>query len=220
MQKSSDPVTAVVIAPTQPEHAPQLEDIQCRVYGIPQAEIRDTYWLHHDTFVHHTQIFPEGQFVALNGDAVLGHTTSMRIKFDPAHPFIEPWRVTISDGWLHRHHPEGEWMYGVESCVLPEYWGQGIGSKLMDARFEVARRLNLRGIVAGSGMISYFQHYLTHAPEAYVEAVKRGEIFDINLTKQIKKGFVPGPVIPNYLTDEFTRGWGVVIVWENPHYRP
>lgn len=110
-------------------------------------------------------------------------------------------------------------MYGVESCVHPDYRGRGVGSKLMDARFDVLKQLNLRGMVAGSAIIDY--HTAKHlTPVQYVREVVAGVRFDTNLSKQLHKGFRVHNVIPNYITDEETLGYGVAIVWYNPDYRP
>jgi ribosomal protein S18 acetylase RimI-like enzyme len=111
-------------------------------------------------------------------------------------------------------------MYGVESCVNPAYRGSGIGGKLMEARFNVARQLNLRGMVAGSAIIDYYQVAQQVSPEDYVRGVAEGRFFDTNLSKQIRKGFRPAALIPNYVDDPGTLGWGVVIVWDNPDYNP
>jgi len=111
-------------------------------------------------------------------------------------------------------------MYGVETCVHPDYRGQGVGGRLMEARYDVARRLNLRGMVAGSAIIDYGK-VADHVPvEQYVADVIAGRRFDTNLSKQLRKGFVVHNVIPNYLEDDPTSaGWGVTIVWNNPDYR-
>ncbi len=111
-------------------------------------------------------------------------------------------------------------MYGVESCVHPDYRSQGVGSKLMDARYDIAKALNLRGMVAGSAIVSYYQ-VADHVPvEEYVQGVIEGKYFDMNLSKQLKKGFRPGALIPNYVTDVEALQWGVVIIWDNPDYDP
>lgn len=109
-------------------------------------------------------------------------------------------------------------MYGVESCVHPEYRGRGVGSKLMDARFEVLRNLNLRGMIAGSMIMDY--HKVAHliTPEQYVREVIAGLRFDTNLTKQIHKGFRVQNLIPNYIHDDRTLDWAAAILWENPDY--
>jgi ribosomal protein S18 acetylase RimI-like enzyme len=111
-------------------------------------------------------------------------------------------------------------MYGVESCVHPDYRGYGIGSKLMDARFDVLRRLNLRGMIAGSLIIDYGKVADEIAPDEYVRQVAAGTRFDTNLSKQLHKGFRVHNLIPNYEPNPNTRNWAVAILWENPDYAP
>jgi ribosomal protein S18 acetylase RimI-like enzyme len=111
-------------------------------------------------------------------------------------------------------------MYGVESCVHPAYQGRGVGSKLMDARFNVLKKLNLRGMVAGSAIIDYPAVANSMSVEQYVQDVIDGKLFDTNLTKQLHKGFKVAGLLPGYLSVEETGGWGVEIVWENPGYQP
>src|SRR5690606_26414169 len=151
---------------------------------------------------------------------IIGHTASMLIHYDPSRPFLEPWPVTTGNGYLTTHQPDGEWMYGVESAVLPEYQGHGVGSRLYAARFDLARRLNLRGMVAGSTIMDYHRYADQMTPEQYVEAVAAGFLYDNNLTKQLRKGFRVINIIPNYVTDTLSCGYGAAIVWDNPDYDP
>jgi GNAT superfamily N-acetyltransferase len=195
-----------------------MQDLMHRVYKTTREQPDGTFLA--AQFCRHMELFPEGQFVALEAGQVVGLTASMRIAFDPEKPFIEGWYETISDGWLTRHDPDAEWMYGVESCVDPDYQGSGIGGTLMEARFDVAKALNLRGMVAGSAVISYHKLADSVAPDAYVRGVVEGRYFDNNLSKQLRKGFRAVALIPNYLPDPDTRGWGVVIVWDNPDFDP
>lgn len=111
-------------------------------------------------------------------------------------------------------------MYGVESCVHPDYRGHGVGSKLMDARFALLKRLNLRGMVAGSMIMDY--HKVAHlmTAEQYVREVESGQRFDTNLSKQLHKGFRAVHLIPDYEYDPRSLNWGVAIVWTNPDYIP
>ncbi|NDJ60203.1 MAG: GNAT family N-acetyltransferase [Chloroflexi bacterium] len=110
-------------------------------------------------------------------------------------------------------------MYGVESFVHPRYQGCGIGSTLMDARFDLARRLNLRGMVAGSMIMDYHTVADTMSAAQYVREVVAGQRFDTNLSKQLRKGFRVRNLIPNYAYDPRTLNWAVAIVWHNPAYR-
>lgn len=207
----------ITIIRSQPGYAEQMQVLSETVYGYAASDANQIFTAHQ--FRHHMTVFPEGQFTALDGDQIIGITASMRIDFDPTHPFIEPWWVTVNKGWLN-HKPDGEWMYGVESAVHPNYQGRGIGGSLMAARFETARRLNLRGMVAGSALVSYARLADSVSPEEYVRGVVEGHYFDNNLTKQLRKGFKAGALIPNYVLDEGARGWGAVILWENTHYDP
>ena len=90
----------------------------------------------------------------------------------------------------------------------------------MDARFNVLRQLNLRGMVAGSAIIDYPKVADSISVEQYVQDVIAGKRFDTNLTKQLHKGFQVAHLLPGYLSVEETGGWGVEIVWENTSYEP
>ena len=51
----------------------------------------------------------------------------------------------IGDLRISAHEPAGDWLYGVELAVHPDYQGHGIGTALYQARFDLVRSLNLRG---------------------------------------------------------------------------
>jgi GNAT superfamily N-acetyltransferase len=220
MDKEPGSKSVIRILPTTAAYAEEMEALHCLTYDIEPGECDDC--LTAAKFRQHVRVFPEGQFVALDTatNRIVGLTVSMRIDFDPNRPFVEPWMNTIGDGWLTTNVPDGEWMYGVETGVPPQYQGQGVGGKLMEARYEVARRLNLRGMVAGSAIISYGKVADSVPVDEYVADVVAGRRFDTNLSKQLKKGFKVHNIIPNYLEDddEFSGGYGVTIVWENEAY--
>jgi GNAT superfamily N-acetyltransferase len=173
-------------------------------------------------FRYHQHVFPEGQYAAVERETgrVVGFTVSMRTNHDPRHPHLERWWQSIGSGWLTTHNPRGEWMYGVETAVLEAYRSRGVGSRLMDSRFQVLRRMNLRGMVAGSLIMDYGKVADHLSVKDYVQDVIAGRRFDTNLTKQLHKGFQVRGFIPNYVLDETSRQWGVLIVWDNPDYRP
>lgn len=209
----------IMVLPSAAEYADEMEDLQLLIYNATADNRGDC--LTAAMFRCHLRVFPEGQFIAQDTDTgrIVGITASMRMNFDPDKPMAEPWMVTIGGGWLTTHAPDGEWMYGVETCVHPDYQGQGVGSKLMEARYAVARRLNLRGMVAGSAIIDYGKVAASVPVEQYVADVVAGRRFDANLSKQLHKGFRVHNIIPNYLEgDPRSAGWGVTIVWENPDF--
>ncbi len=108
----------------------------------------------------------------------------------------------------------------MDSVVLSEYRGYGVGGKLIEARYDLVRALNLRGMVAGSLISDYHKVARTIPVEQYVEDVVAGKRFDSNLSKQLKKGFTVHGLIPNYSIDQRSCGWAAEIVWENPDFQP
>jgi GNAT superfamily N-acetyltransferase len=171
-------------------------------------------------FLHHLRLFPEGQFVAVDTrtNQVVGEAVSMLTTFDPAHPHLEGWWASIGEGWLTPHKPQGDWLYGVESVVHPDYRGQGLGGRMMSRRQELVKRRNLRGILAGSMPRDFHLTPEDMSIDAYIQAVVEGKMFDTNLSKHLRMGFRPLHPIPDYVIDLESRRYGVLIVWDNPDY--
>jgi GNAT superfamily N-acetyltransferase len=211
----------ILILPTDTVYLDQLEAVQRTVYALRENELGWRDVLNAEKLANHLRVFPEGQFMAYDPDhdRVVGGCTSMRLHYDPAQPFTESWMSTTGDGTLRTHQPDGDWLYGVDNVVLPEYRGRGVGGRLMAARYRLAKRLNLRGMLAGSMPIDYAGSGLSF--EQYVAEVVAGARWDTNLSKQIRKGMTILNVIPNYLLHApETDNYGVAIRWDNPDYRP
>ena len=223
MRTQEEPASpnAIQIIPSAVHYAEQMETLMATVYELnPHDDDECTFNASH--FRQHLAIFPEGQFIAIDtaADKVVGLTASMRINFTPHEPILTSWWELIGHGWLTTHVPHGEWLYGVESAVHPDYQGKRIGKQLTNARLETMRRLNLRGMIAGSAIVSYHKVADSVPVEEYVADVIAGRRFDNNLSKQIKMGFKPMHIIPNYLDDEDCAGYGVEMMIENPAYVP
>lgn len=207
--------THVRVTPINKHHARELEKLQHLCYPM----LTDDEIFSAEKYLHHVQIFPEGQVVALVDQIPVGSASGFRTTpdfFENDHTFQE----AIADGWLSHHQPHGEWLYGVDIMVHPDYRGQGIGSRLYKARWEVVRRLNLRGMVAG-GMMPGYQHYKKYmSPEQFVHAVSIGKVYCPTLSMQLKNGFKIQRVLYNHITDPRANDCAALIVRENPEYRP
>ncbi|MBK6641866.1 MAG: GNAT family N-acetyltransferase [Bacteroidetes bacterium] len=107
-------------------HAEQLEQLQRKVFPA----LADDELLHAEQYRKHLEIFPVGQFVALNGELVVGATTTMRYHFNKRQPEQHTFKQVMGEGWLTTHEPDGKWLYGVDVSVHPDYRKKGIAKSL------------------------------------------------------------------------------------------
>lgn len=199
----------IVIASTAPEHAGELERLQDIVF--PTLAIEERFRAPH--YRKHLEIFPEGQFVALDDERVVGATTTLRLHFDFEH-IEHTFADIIQGGWLTSHDPTGDWLYGADIGVHPDYRGRGIARALYAARQELVRRLGLKGQVTVGMMRGYGAVRDRMTAEEYYRALQEGRIVDPTLSAQMHIGFEPRALLPNYLNDPVCDKYGVLIVLE------
>lgn len=196
----------LIVQHMQPQHADALEALQKVVFPtLGQDEL--ILAVH---YLRHLQVFPQGQFVITDGDKVIGMTTTMRSNFDFNH-YHHTFKETIAGGWLTNHHPHGEWLYGLDVGVHPHYRGKGLSRYLYRARHSVARQLGLKGQVTVGMMNGYGAASHQISGESYYNELISGKRTDPTLTPQMKIGFVPIALIPDYLNDPACGNYGVLI---------
>jgi GNAT superfamily N-acetyltransferase len=170
----------------------------------------------------HMRIFPQGQVVA--EDTTTGEIVGMAaslIVFWEDYDLTTSWRDFTAHGMFTNHDPAmGRTLYGAEVMVMPGRQGEGIGSKLYDARKRIARKFGLLRIRAGARLRGYSQYADSMTPEQYVERVKDGSIWDPTLSFQLRRGFHVLAVVRGYLReDPESLGYAAVIEWLNPDAR-
>lgn len=203
------------IVTIEPSHAKALEQLQRDAFPtLGEIEL-----MREEHFLSHCRVFPEGNFVALAPSGqVVGLGAGFLTKFDfddPGHTF----REIIADGYFTNHDPEGDYYYGGDISVHPDWRRRGIGGLLYDARKGFVRELGLKGIVAGGLIPDYAQHKHHLSPHDYVDRVVKGELYDGTLSFQLKRGFRVQGLIENYIEDSASDNWSTLIVWDNPDYR-
>lgn len=200
---------SITIANTRPEHIPQLIAHQQRCFPTMNADD----WMDAAMFASQLAIFPEGQHVALDGDLVVAQSSTFRIG--PACLAQHTYRGITANNHFTNHDPAGEWLYGADMSVHPDYRGRGIASSLYSLRKELVRSLGMRGIAAGGGLPGFQHHAATMSVDAYIAAVVAGSLFDPTLSVQLKNGFTVRDVLRGYvdggalLSDDAT-----LLVWE------
>lgn len=162
--------------------------------------------------------FPEGQFVAVYDNAVVGYCASSRVD-EAVVMAPHDWEQISGNGFGSRHDPTGDWLYGFEMCVDPDRRGLRIGKRLYEARRTLAERLELRGIAFGGRLPGYRRARDRVANQAeYVEMVKAGALRDPVIGFQLANGFEPLGVLPRYLPeDKQSGGAAALMVWRNPY---
>src|SRR5262245_18221529 len=197
----------LTIMHTRPAHAPALEELQRICF--PTLADEERFKAAH--YRRHIELFSDGQFVALDGDRVVGATTTLRLNFDFDH-IDHTFADVIQGGWLTSHEPDGEWLYGADVGVDPSYRGRGLGKALYAARHEAVWRLGLRGQVI-AGMISGYGDVKNRmTAQHYVDGVVAGRINDPTLSMQLTLGFVPRGLVANYVNDPVCDNYCVLLV--------
>lgn len=162
--------------------------------------------------------FPEGQFVVEYEDQVVGFCISFMITEELAFK-DHTWKEITGSGFASRHDPKGDYLYGMEVCVDPDYQGRKVGERLYNERKNLCQNLGLKGIVfAGRmpGLKKRSKKYPT--PELYLEDVKTKKIKDPTISFQISNDFEPIKVLHDYLpSDAESMGHAALMKWSNPH---
>ena len=195
------------------ELAPQCAALELAAF--PHADPDDL--LSEEDIRAYAHTFPEGFFVVLDGDRVVGQGAGIFLDFDFDHPQHSIVEIT-GEHQCGNHDPEGDWYYGTDIVVHPDYRRRGIGRELYRLRKDLVRRYRKRGIVAGGHMPGFADHKHEMSAEEYVAKVAAGELYDSTLTFQMENGFEIRGVLADYLRDEATDNFSALIVWENPDH--
>lgn len=166
----------------------------------------------------HLQVFPEGQFVAVEPDSqvVVGMAASLIVLWND-YDMKASWRDFTDHGMFTNHDPaQGRTLYGAEVMVRPSMQGKGVGKLLYEARQQLVERLGLLRIRAGARLRGYHRYADQMSAEEYVIKVIKGELGDPTLSFQLKCGFHVIAVVSNYLRhDPESLGDAAVIEWIN-----
>ncbi len=191
----------IVVRNTRPEDFEQIIEMTREVYhDSPTWKI--------EQLASHREVFPEGQFVAVEKEAerVVGMAASLIVVWDD-YEMRASWRDFTDHGTFRNHNPEGRTLYGAEVMVRPSVQGRGAGKQIYKARRSLVRQLGLLRIRAGARLCGYHRYADSLTAEQYVLRVMAGDLSDSTLCFQLKQGFVPLAVAPDYLHHDPERAW-------------
>lgn len=211
-EKAADARPKLIIRNAETADIPGIRALNEKVYAslgehasYTEAQIR--------AHLHH---FLQGQFVALYKGAIVGHCATFRIDDAALRP--HDWATITGRGYASRHDPDGDWLYGMDVNVDPDFRGLRIGQRLYGERRKLCEHLRLKGIVFGGRLPGLGRRWKqVGSAERYIDLVRDGKIRDLVMSFQLRNGFEAIGVLPGYLPfDHESRGFGAHMIWRNP----
>lgn len=212
--RGSNTLDFAVVA-TELRHAEGIYDVVRLANGYPTD--RYCHCINAQSVAEQLERFPQGQFVAVTyedgREKVIGMGTTMLTRRSPSEPPL-PWYRMIGSFGLRNHDPEGDWLYGVELAVHPDYQRKGVGSALYQARLALIDELGLKGWYAGGMLMGYYDHREELTPVEYAHLVIKGDVHDPTVSMQLKNGLKPRGVIEEYYPEWKAGHAAVLLVYE------
>lgn len=198
----------ILIRKMEKRDADQLAHLQKVVFPdlIPEERMKAIH------FSSHTDLFPEGQWVAEIDGKIVGSTSSIRYHFNPSSPEMHRFADLFDGGFMRTHQPEGNWLYGMDMAVFPEFRGLGIARRLYRARQKVVNTLGLEGQVTVGMLNGFAAHAKEYSLAEYYLALKNGDLKDPTVSVQQKIGFNMVTLMTDYLSDPTCGNAGVLLV--------
>ncbi|MGB3210345.1 MAG: GNAT family N-acetyltransferase [Desulforhopalus sp.] len=165
------------------------------------------------------KMFPEGQICIEDNGKAVAMALSLIIDFSLIGDH-HSYEQIVRGGTFRSHDPEGDYLYGIDVAVDPDYQGMRLGRRLYDGRRELAENLNLKGILLGGRISGYHKYSHEMTPQQYILKVKNRELFDTVLTFQLSNDFHVRNLLDDYWPgDHQSRGNAVLLEWINIYYQ-
>lgn len=190
----------------------ELIDIQSECFPPP---FPSDLWWNKEQLTNHVTLFPEGALCIEIDGKIVSSLTGLCVNFDPAHP-NHTWAEATDNGYINNHDPKGNTLYIVDISVRPSYRSLGLGKIMMQSMYQIVIELGLDRLLGGGRMPGYQKHANEMTATEYVDAVLAGKIHDPVISFLLRAGRMPIAVVDNYLDDEESLNYGVLMEWKNP----
>lgn len=209
--KNSQPVLATVRTYKEEDFAGLIE-VQRESFPPPFPP--DLLW-NEQQLRNHIALYPQGALcVEIDGE-IAGSITGMLTTFDPDHP-EHRWDEVTDEGSIRTHNPDGDSLYVVDIGIKPKFRKLKLGRLLMEAMYERVVADGLERLIGGGRMPGYHHHAEKLTAEEYSEKVLSGELRDPVISFLLSCGRMPVAVVPDYLDDEESRNYALLMEWKNP----
>ena len=202
--------TGVKVRNTLKNDIPKIIDLQKQSY--PYLAKYGNIWKTEE-LESHLEIFPEGQFIAVEPDGtIVGSASTLIVSLDPEYN-EHTWIDITANGMFTNHSYDGDSLYGADISSHPKYRHEGIGSMLYNARKELAIKVNVRRMIAGGRLFNYCEYADKMSALEYAEKVIKRELRDPVLSFELDNGFNFIKILPDYLDDVRSLNYASFIEW-------
>nr|MDP5197486.1 GNAT family N-acetyltransferase [Neobacillus sp. 179.-C4.2 HS] len=190
------------------------ELIQIQSECFPPPFPSDLWW-NKEQLSNHVMRFPEGA-ICIEVDGILaGSLTGLCVNFDYNH-IEHTWEEITDHGYIKNHIPSGDTLYIVDISVRPKFRKLGLGKLMMEAMYHVVIQKKLVRLLGGGRMPGYHKVADIMTPEQYVKKLLKGDLKDPVITFLLRCGRTPIGIVENYLEDEESSNYAVLMEWKNP----
>ncbi|MED4000761.1 GNAT family N-acetyltransferase [Priestia aryabhattai] len=169
-----------------------------------------------DQLNNHVSLFPDGALCVEIDGTICGSITSaiVSVKGNAAHT----WDEVTGSGYIHTHDPSGNTLYVVDVCVTPSHRSMGLGKLLLQSLYEVVIHYKLERLLGGCRIPGYAPVSSLYTPVEYMNLVSAGTLYDPVMTFLMRCGRTPIGLAANYIEDEDSHNYAVLMEWKNPFY--
>lgn len=172
-------------------------------------------WWNREQLASHVERFQQGALCVEIGGQLAGSVTSLIVDYDPQHA-EHTWEEVADQGYIRTHRPDGNALYVIDIAVRPAFRKLGLGKWLLFSLYDVVVELKLDRLLGAGRMPGYHAHADRLTAEQYADAVLVGELRDPVLTFLLRCGRMPVQVLPDYLEDEQSCNYALLMEWRNP----
>lgn len=192
----------------------QLIEIQRECFPPPFPS--DLLW-NEEQLTNHITLFPEGALcIEIDGE-VVGSMTGLLVDFDPNHNHSQhTWEEITDSGYIRTHNSTGNTLYVVDISVKPAYRKLDLGKLLMQSMYDVVIHKDLDRLLGGGRMPGYHRVSEELSPQDYLNKIISGTLSDPVISFLLRCGRMPVTLVENYLEDEESHNYGVLMEWRNP----
>lgn len=209
---NGDKPRLVEIRPYGEADFPALIEIQKESFPPP---FPSELWWNLEQLTNHVALYSEGALCIEVEGEMAGSITALLTDFNPLQPG-HSWQDATDNGYIRNHNPQGKTLYIVDICIRPKYRSLKLGQLLMQAMYERVVQEDLERLLGGGRMPGFHKFSERLTAEQYAAQVLAGDIKDAVISFLLRCGRTPVCVVADYLDDEESEGYALLMEWKNP----